>query len=488
MTDHKRLANVIPKPKSVEAHLNNGEYVDYHCNTSISSSDKQFEKHIDVFVQYALKLNGINFTRGDCGIILNRDNSLKDSEYRIECRNNGIFVHASDDDGIFSAFATLHQIIEVHNGILAVPGCTLEDSPDCHYRALLLDLARQWHPFETLKVYIDLCYLYKIKFFHIHFTDSQSYTLPSNILPKLSTEGRSYSFDEIEELNKYAIERGIEIIPELDVPGHAAILTTSYPELFANTVEDGPADKNVICVGKPGLMDNLSALFKELIEMFPNSRYIHVGGDEANISEWERCSDCNAYMEKHGIVGKYPLYTHFEKEITDLILSLGRTPVVFEGFPKEGAEAISRDVVVMAWESLYHLPNDLLDEGFTVINGSWMPLYIVPPTHHKVKGGRWQPEDILKWNIYTWKNWYERSAAYEAPIIVQPTDKVIGGTLCAWECNYDQDIIPVKENLAALSERLWNVTRDINIDEYKLALQQLWSMADRLIIDNNESR
>ncbi len=486
MTDYKKPVNVIPEPKSVEPRLNNGEQFNLYCDTDISSSDKQFEKHIDVFVQYALKLNGIRFTRGDYGIVLNRDDSLKQSEYRIECKNNGIFVYASDDDGVFSAFATLHQIIEVHNGKVAAPACTIKDNPDCSYRALLLDLARRWHPFETLKVYIDLCYLYKIKFFHIHFTDSQSYTLPSNVFPKLSTEGRSYSFDEINALNEYAVERGIEIIPELDVPGHAAILTNSYPELFANTVEDGHADDNVICIGKTGLMDNLKALFIELTEMFPNSRYIHVGGDEANISEWERCSDCKAYMEKHGIAGKYPLYTHFEKEITDLILSLGRTPVVFEGFPKEGAEAISRDVVVMAWESLYHLPNDLLNEGFTVVNGSWMPLYIVPPTHHKVKGGRWQPEDILEWNIYTWKNWWERSKAYEAPIIVEPTDKVIGGTLCAWESNYDQDINPIKENLAALSERLWNINGDINIYKFKLGLGRLWSMADKLIININE--
>lgn len=488
MNNHKMFPTVIPKTKRLEPHFNNGEHVIFHFNANISSTDKQFEDHIDVFNQYALTLNGIRFACGCGGIILNRDISLKGNEYRIECKNNGIFVYASDDDGIFSAFATLHQIIEKDNEKVKVCACTIMDSPDCSYRALLLDLARQWHPFEVLKVYIDLCYLYKIKFFHIHFTDSQSYTLPSNAFPKLSTEGRSYTFYEIEALNKYANERGIEIIPELDVPGHASCLTTAYPELFANTVEDGNVDQNVICVGKPGLMNNLKALFIELIEMFPNSRYIHVGGDEANISEWERCSDCKAYMNNHGISGKYQLYTHFEKEITDLVLSLGRTPIVFEGFPKEGSEAISRDVVVMAWESLYHLPNDLLDEGFTVINGSWMPLYIVPPTHHKVKGGRWQPDDILKWNIYTWRNWWERSKAYKTPIIVEPTDKVIGGTLCAWECNYDQDIIPVKENLPALSERLWNVNADINVEEYKPALERLWSMSDKLIIKSNESR
>ena len=96
-------------------------------------------------------------------------------------------------------------------------------------------------------------------------------------------------------------------------------------------------------------------------------------------------------------------------------------------------------------------------------------------------GGRWQPDDILHWNPYTWRNWWSASAAYQKPIVVAPTDQVIGGTLCAWECTYDQDITPVKENLIALSERLWNVNGSVSTTKFKAATEKLWAMADKLL-------
>ena len=122
-----------------------------------------------------------------------------------------------------------------------------------------------------------------------------------------------------------------------------------------------------------------------------------------------------AYMKEHNIPNVKALYTHSIKVLTDMVLDMGKIPVVWEGFPKEGSEGISRKVVVTAWESLYHLPNELIEEGFTVTNSSWMPLYVVKPDHPNVKNGRWYPKDILSdWNIYTWKNWWEKRILLQA--------------------------------------------------------------------------
>ncbi len=477
----EKLLSIVPQPKEVKLVGNAEKYAIYDLKPAVTTDDADFSKYVNTFRDYARKINGVIIRKEEGGIVLVRDETLAPGEYKIETSKDGMILSASDNDGITYALATVHQILNVNDGKITVPSYTIKDKPDSSYRALMVDLARQWHPYNTLKDYIDLCYLYKIKFIHLHFTDTQSYTLPSDAFPKLSTPGRSYTKEEIASLNKYASDRNIEIIPEIEVPGHAACITAAYPELFGNTAISGWVDDNIICAGKPGVMDTLKTLFEELIEMFPNSRYIHVGGDEANISTWENCVDCKAFMEKENINGKYPLYTRFVKDITDMILSLGKTPVVWEGFPKEGAETISRDIVVTAWESLYHLPNDLVDEGFTVTNSSWLPLYIVPPTHTGVPGGRWQPKDILKWNKFTWRNWWDQSAAYLKPIVVEPTDKVIGGTLCAWECNYDQDIQPIKENLAALSERLWNVNGTFDMKEMLEALDRIYALADKVI-------
>jgi len=476
------LIDLLPAPKSLSVEGETQNYVVYEIKPAVYTAEESFATYLNTFIDYTAKLNGVTLAKEEGGITLVKNTALAAGEYQITCARQGIFVSASDADGITYGLATLHQILSNQDGELIVPAYTIADKPDASYRALMVDLARKWHTVDQVKDYIELCYLYKIKFIHLHFTDKESYTLPSDVLPKLSTKNRSYTKEEIADINKFALERNVEIIPEIDLPGHAQPFSSAYPVKFMHKAESGKScDGNVICIGKNGVMDSLKSLFQELIEMFPNSRYIHVGGDEAKHDTCNNCKDCKAFMEANGLASTKALYTRFVKDITDMILAMGKTPVVWEGFPKEGAETISRDIVVTAWESLYHLPNDLIAEGFTVTNSSWLPLYIVPPTHSGVAGGRWQPEDILRWNPYTWRNWWSASAAYEKPIVVKPTDQVIGGTLCAWECTYDEDIIPVKENLIALSERLWNVNGSVSTTKFKEATEKLWAMADKLL-------
>ena len=476
------LTELLPAPKSLTLEGEKNNYVIYTVKAAISTKEDAFATYLNTFIDYAEKLNGITLAKEEGGITLTQNTALEAGQYSILCSAKGITLSAADADGITYALATLHQILTVKDGEITVPAYTISDKPDASYRALMVDLARQWHSVEQVKDYIELCYLYKIKFIHLHFTDKESYTLPSDILPRLSTKNRSYTKEDIAAINQFALERNIEIIPEIDLPGHAQPFSSAYPAKFMHRAESGQScDANVICIGKDGMMDTLKSLFTELVEMFPNSRYIHVGGDEANHSTCGSCRDCKAYMEANGLTSTKALYTRFVKDITDMILSLGKTPVVWEGFPKEGAETISRDIVVTAWESLYHLPNDLIDEGFTVTNSSWLPLYIVPPTHSGVAGGRWQPSDILRWNPYTWRNWWSASAAYQNPIVVKPTDQVIGGTLCAWECTYEQDITPVKENLLAISERLWNINGSVSTTKFNASAEKLWAMADKLL-------
>lgn len=476
---NESLLTILPAPKEVKLEGDKNNYVVYNVKPCISTNDESFVQYINPFIEYTAKLNGITLTYESGGIELKRDSKLKAGQYSIVCDKNGIAVSAADNDGITYGLATLHQIIKLDNGTITVPSYTIVDQPDCSYRALMIDLARNWHTLDEIKDYIDLCYLYKIKFIHLHFTDKESYTLPSKAFPKLSTVRRSYSAKDIANLNQYALERNIEIIPEIDMPGHAACITSAYPNLFKHT---GSNEGNVLCMGKPNFMENMKILMEELIAMFPNSRYIHVGGDEANFSASNDCSDCKKYMQDNGIKNTEALYTHFVKEITDLVLSLGKTPVVWEGFPKEGAETISRDIVVTAWESLYHLPNDLIAEGFTVTNSSWQPMYIVYPEHSKVKDGRWQPMEIInEWNIYTWRNWWDASAAYKQPIVVEPTDQVIGGTVCVWETTYAKSSIAVMENLSAASEKMWNVNGSVSSRKIMESMNNLWGMAEKLL-------
>lgn len=459
--------NLIPVPKSISI----GDKSIFV--RAVIYSDV-FQQDAESFIALADKIHSVSVNFDIGGISLLSDDTLSEGEYRIECTENEVIAYASGREGARYALATLMQLMDVQDGWMVFPKAHIQDRPDCDFRALMIDLARKWHPFPTLLEYVDLCWFYKIRYLHLHFVDDQSYTLPSAHFPALPTKERSYTFDEIKALNAYAESRGVELIPEIEVPGHAKAIILAYPDMFGHTGDAlAPACNRVVCVGKKGIMDTLSCMTDEVISLFPNSRYFHIGGDEAAISAWDTCDDCKAYMKEHSISDVYALYTDFVKKMTDLVLAKGKTPIVWEGFPKEGAEKLSRDIIVSVFESLYHISPELLEEGFSMINSSWQPLYIVPTRH-------WTPEEIYEWNIFRWQNWFPKSKAFEKPIELAPTKQVIGGELCAWECTYEQEIGVVRENLAALAERTWNIAPLISTEDFRAALDCFIPLTARL--------
>lgn len=128
-----------------------------------------------------------------------KDEKLDEDAYRIKC-NKTINIYASSREGLNYALSTVLQVMQKKDYNILFPDITIYDKPDSQYRALMVDLARQWHPYEFLYKYVDLCYLYKINRLQFHFTDDQSFTLPSDKYPLLPTENRHYTKDQISEL------------------------------------------------------------------------------------------------------------------------------------------------------------------------------------------------------------------------------------------------------------------------------------------------
>ena len=469
--------NIIPMPKSLKAGEGTVKI------SAVICADAEFATCAETFKFTAKKLFALDFANGEGGIALKKVTDLDEEEYNLSVTENGVLIEATEPIGAINAISSLYQLLTVENGNVTAPVCEINDKPDSAYRAIMVD-SPALRSFDQVLHFVDVCHLSKIRYLHCHFADNGGYTLPSKKFPKLPRENGHFTFEQIVELRKYCTDRCIEIIPEIDVPGHATYLNVTYPELFGCDPIEGEARKDLVCIGKPGVFDNLKEIFAEVMEMFPESRYFHVGGDEAIIEAWNNCKDCVAYMKEHNIPNVKALYTRSIKILTDMVLDMGKIPVVWEGFPREGSEEISRDVIVTAWESLYHLPNELLEEGFTVTNSSWLPLYAVHPngTHAKLLGDwRWQPKDILcDWDIFTWKNWWDQSYAYEKPIVVEPTDKVIGATYCLWLIDYKYEILALKENLPAMSEKIWNVKSTYSYDEFEQALSKLVDLSDKL--------
>ena len=216
-------------------------------------------------------------------------------------------------------------------------------------------------------------------------------------------------------------------------------------------------DDTLICAGSKDAFEATKTLIREIADMFPHSPYIHIGGDEANFKRWNNCSVCRKYMEEKGIVDVKELYCDYIARLTEYIISLGRTPMVWEGFPKTGTSKIPKETVVVAWDASYQTPDELLDAGFKIVNACWKPLYIVPGSHPKFRA--WGIDEIYDWNVYNWQNVFDSSKATLNPITIQPTDKMLGSMLCAWEGTYESEITRVVECITTMSERVWNIRK-----------------------------
>ena len=436
----------IPRPKRFD-------FTQAYCRipAAIRCEEAEFMPAITSFCAYAAKAWGVEFREDDGGICVVYDWSLE-WDYRIEV-TDVVTVTAGDPEGLNHAFATLLQIGEAEDGQIGFYRGIAEDLPDSAWRGISLDLARGWYPMEYVFKIADLCWFYKIDRLQLHLTDTENVRFPFVSYPDAVSE-QHYTPVQIRSLVRYCEDRGVTLVPELDAPGHCLPFNRAYPDTFGTT-------ENVMRASEK-TFDALKELYGELAEAFPNSPWIHVGGDEVDHAKWEADEETCRYCKEHDVpIGK--LYGHYVRRLTDIVRDLDRDPLVWEGFPKECNDLISKDVTVFGWESLYQLAPDLLAAGFPVLNASWKPLYIVP------RKKMWDPEVILKWEKNRWENWWEKSPASVAPIVVPEDSPIDGGQVCVWgdvmkhaqkeeplEDLLNEELGDIRPRLPALAEKTWN--------------------------------
>ncbi len=475
---------IIPTPKVMQ---NIADGADVFAFAPSITNNSLFGKEIEAFVAYVKKLYAIDVaSQENAAIDIVQEDNLAPEAYRITIVKDAVTIYASTGVGINHAFATVLQMMRIQEGKIVLPAITIEDAPDTPFRGMMVDLARDWHPFSYLKKYVDICYFYKISVLHLHFTDDQSYTLPSDIYPQLSTENQHYTKEQIKELVEYAYERGVELCPEIDVPGHCKSFGAAYGDIFGT--------KGVICMHEDS-MEAMRNLFAELCDMFPCSKYIHIGGDEVYaMAEWTKCPQCLEYAKSVGIDADMEdkgqlaelLYTHFITEMASICMEKGKQPIVWEGFKKDVNDRISKEILVMSWENYYQITPDLLDAGFRVINCSWNPMYIVTPRT------MWTPEEVFDWSIYQWQAIHPESPYRETKYHAPEDSCVIGGQLLAWGDwivgDFPDVLEGVREECKCLVERIpmlaentWNIKKVITYDEFEKSVEIQKGKIDKII-------
>ncbi|MBQ9806840.1 MAG: family 20 glycosylhydrolase [Clostridia bacterium] len=422
------------------------------------------------------------------GIRLKKNPTLSQNEYTLDTCGDSVLLCASAREGLLYGLATALQLIDCKNGTPAVASVQITDSPAQEYRAFMLDAVSKPQSMKQLFKYIDLCFFYKINYLHLHFADGAAFRYPSKRLEALPSKFH-YSEEDIVQLRSYASSRGIKLVPEIECPGHATILNRSYPEHFHCDMEgngevllselgDPINPESLICAGSEKSFEAVKALIDELAELFPDSEYIHIGGDEAPHNCWAHCKACRAYMEQHGLKSTKELYSEYVGRIASYVLSIGRKPIVWEGFASESSHFVPKETIVIAWESHYQTAPDLLKNGFRIINASWQPTYFVPSLVH-----RWDAEKVLSWDPHVWEHWWEQSEAYEKPISIEPTEALLGASLCAWGLSFELLIGRLMENLPAFSQCLWSPDEKPDFTIFYTIYKKIGDKAARLALD-----
>ncbi|MGI6642337.1 MAG: family 20 glycosylhydrolase [Limnochordia bacterium] len=337
------MYQVIPKPRSITSlggtTLLRGDMRITYAQEGLGKLGQLLQGEMQALTGLELRCEEYSAAGHGQAILLEVDSSLAPGEYKLEIAGD-ITVKGGSYQGVSYGTVTLLQLMARELAGFKVPHCVVEDRPYASYRGLMIDLARKWHSVEAIKEIIILCRWYKIPYLQLHLTDDESFVFPSQAFPELATPARSYTLEELHELERFAEARGVTIVPEVDVPGHARSMIAARPDLFATN----PPQGNVICPGREGVYQALDTLIGEVCSVFRATPFFHIGADEVEKAFWEACSDCQEYMAQKAISNVDELYRHFIVRMRDIVHKYGKKMFVWEGFAKEGEIEIPKDI------------------------------------------------------------------------------------------------------------------------------------------------
>ena len=283
--------------------------------------------------------------------------------YRLEIGPHGVLIAARSDAGLLWGVQTFRQLLPAGSGgAIRLPCLLIEDAPALAYRGQMLDVARHFYPVAFIKRQLDVLSYYKLNTFHWHLSDDQGWRLQIKRYPRLtevgawrtepdgSRHGGFYTQDDVREVVEYARRRGITVIPEIEMPGHATAALVAYPQL--GCVAPPPAvpnywgvHKEIFCAGKEEVFTFLQEVLDEVVALFP-APYVHIGGDEVPKQRWQECAPCQALMRREGLQDEHELQSWFVRRIQAYLQGRGRRLIGWDEILEGGAD---RDAVIEVW-------------------------------------------------------------------------------------------------------------------------------------------
>lgn len=513
--------SIIPQPTSVKQPRMAGKFEINESTlivlegSGLEQSAAFFNEYLQQF--YRLRLKTAAKARNNNVIRLNfeRIDHPLPGAYRMTVDNKGIYIAGDNAAGVFYGLQTLTQLLPVprvektSKTGLAIPYVSIEDEPAFAYRGLHLDVSRHFFPVSFVKKYIDYIAFHKLNTLHWHLTEDQGWRIEIKKYPRLTSVGGwrngtiigrypgtgndnkryggYYTQEDIKEIVKYAQSRFVEVIPEIEMPGHGSAAIAAYPFLScfpdqptaipANMISNKSVEEqskgriklvqetwgvfdDVFCAGNDSTFIFLQHVIDEVIPLFP-SKYFHVGGDECPKTHWKKCPRCQQRMKDHNLKDEHELQSYFIQRIEKYLNSKGKTLIGWDEILEGG---LAPNAVVMSWRG---------EEGG--IAAAKEDHYVIMTPGNPVYFDHTQSlnEDSVTFGGY---NPIEKVYAWSPlpPALDQEKSRyILGGQANLWT-EYITNVRKVEymllPRLAALSEVLWGKNNNDNWEAFEKRL------------------
>ena len=453
-------SNIIPLPKEMIIKNQN-----FELNKSISIKyDDLFEVEGEFLERILSDQFNINTGQNGKLISLKKGNNYIKEGYQLKINRNDISIEASSGEGIFYGIQTLIQLMELnrHENNIVLPTCKINDSPSFKHRGMLLDCCRHFFDKKVIKKYIDLLSQYKMNKLHWHLTEDQGWRIAIDKYPKLTSIGSQrkdssgsyggyYTKEDIKEIVYYAKNKHIEVIPEIEFPGHSQAAIAAYPQLSCtgkpiDVATEWGVFKDIYCAGNDSVFTFMEDVLGEVIELFPSS-FIHIGGDEAPKTRWENCPKCQKRMLEENLKDEHELQSYFIKRIEKYLNSRGKTLIGWDEILEGG---LAKNAVVQSWRGM-NGGIEAAKHGNKVI---------MSPTSHAYFDYSIKSTDMKQ--------------VYHFDPIPTELDSIQKQLVLGGECNLWSEHIPNEKKLdemvfprmLAMSEVLWSYPKERNYDNF----------------------
>lgn len=494
---------LIPRPQSIFP-VPSSYHIDDETIILLESNNEDFnilanrlKTLIDSIANIDINIQLLDEAEGLKNVILlsskGASRRLEEGGYHVKVDRDKVVIQGQGMSGTYNGVSTLIQIILLHQldkeeAILEIPNVQIWDEPRFRYRGMHLDVGRHFFPVSFVKRYLDIMALYKFNYFHWHLTEDQGWRIEIKQYPELtekgafrkeadgSTNGGFYTQEDIKEVLAYARTLNIEVIPEIEMPGHSEAALAVYPQYSCSgKQQEVPAlwgvYENVYCAGNEETFEFLENVLDEVMELFP-SEYVHIGGDECPKTNWEKCDKCQKRIKEEGLENEHELQSYFIKRIEKYLNANGKKLIGWDEILEGG---LAPEATVMSWRGMQGGIDAAREEHDVIMTPTsycYFDYYQAEPEFEPKAIGGYLPLS----KVYAFDPIPE--------VLGEEQQKfILGGQANMWteyietEDHLEYMLLP---RMLALSERLWSRESHNDFNDFKKRLQTHKKLLDYL--------